>query len=78
MIAPMGAPRQGMGAAIINGILFAVGGYDGAASEVLRTLERFDPLANECRAAFMTRDGWCLLASANFEGRVLGCINADF
>ena len=30
------------------------------------------------RAALMTRGGWCMYASANFERLVLGCIKADF
>ena len=40
--------------------------------------QRPEPAGADVRARFMTGGGYCLLASANFGGLVLGCIEADF
>lgn len=41
----MTTPRSRVGVTVLNGKLYAVGGYDGASR--LNTVEVFDPIANE-------------------------------
>ena len=44
--APMLTPRHSMGVAVINGVLFAVGGFSFACNCDLSTLEAYDPASN--------------------------------
>ncbi|PIO66296.1 kelch repeat protein [Teladorsagia circumcincta] len=41
----MSVPRETLGAAALDGFVYAVGGYNG--SECLDTVERYDPFRNE-------------------------------
>ena len=36
-----------MGVAVLNGSLFAVGGYDGVARQCLNSVERYEPATDE-------------------------------
>ena len=71
-----GAFRGASGGASIHAASFAASGRCaarlelGGAARSARTADR--------RARFMTGGGYRLLASANFGGLALGCINADF
>ena len=40
----MGTKRSSLGVVVLNGLLYAVGGYDGASC--LNSTERYDPLTN--------------------------------
>ena len=53
MIAPMNTNRIGVGCAVNNRLLFAVGGYDG--QNRLRSVERYEP----------EKDEWTTVASMN-------------
>ncbi|CAJ0572254.1 unnamed protein product, partial [Mesorhabditis spiculigera] len=44
-VAPMKKPRCGVGVAVLNGLLYAVGGHDGVA--YLNCVERYDPATNQ-------------------------------
>ena len=46
-IASMSTRRSSVGVAILNGCLYAVGGYDGVARQCLNSVERYDPVADE-------------------------------
>lgn len=46
-IASMSTRRSSVGVAILNGRLFAVGGYDGVARQCLNSVECYDPEADE-------------------------------
>jgi len=45
MVASMGTKRIGVGVAVVNRLMYAVGGYDG--SNRLRSMECYDPEADE-------------------------------
>ena len=47
-VAPMSGQRSSMGVAVLQGKLYAVGGWDG--STCLDTVERFDPATNAWEA----------------------------
>ena len=53
MIAPMAMARLGVGVAIVNRLLYGVGGYDG--TNRLRSVERYHP----------ENDEWVPVASMN-------------
>jgi N-acetylneuraminic acid mutarotase len=40
-VAAMGSKRSGVGVAVVGGMLYAIGGYDG--SSFLSSVERYDP-----------------------------------
>ena len=42
-VAPMGTPRSHLASATLNGVVYAIGGWDAAA---LNTVEAYDPIAN--------------------------------
>ena len=46
-IASMSTRRSSVGVAILNGCVYAVGGYDGVARQCLNSVERYDPVADE-------------------------------
>lgn len=46
MRAPMSAPRQGLAAGTVNGIIYAAGGGAGPEGPVLATLEAYDPASD--------------------------------
>ena len=46
-IAPMGSKRYGLAAAVVGGLLYALGGYDGSS---LSSCEVYDPASNSWRA----------------------------
>ncbi|ODN06264.1 Kelch-like protein 17 [Orchesella cincta] len=62
-IAAMGTRRSCLGLCTLNGILFAVGGYDGASC--LQSCERYDPLTGiwSCCPALSQRRRYCKLAA---------------
>ena len=43
----MSTRRSSVGVAILNGHLYAVGGYDGVARQCLNSVERYDPVSDE-------------------------------
>lgn len=43
----MSTRRSSVGVAILNGCLYAVGGYDGVARQCLNSVERYNPIADE-------------------------------
>ena len=43
----MSTRRSSVGVAILNGCLYAVGGYDGVARQCLNSVERYNPLTDE-------------------------------
>ena len=43
----MSTRRSSVGVAILNGYLYAVGGYDGVARQCLNSVERYDPVSDE-------------------------------
>ena len=46
-VASMSTRRSSVGLAVLNGYLYAVGGYDGVARQCLNSVERYDPEADE-------------------------------
>ena len=42
----MSTRRSSVGLAVLNGYLYAVGGYDGVARQCLNSVERYDPEAD--------------------------------
>ena len=46
-VASMSTRRSSVGLAVLNGCLYAVGGYDGVARQCLNSVERYDPEADE-------------------------------
>ena len=42
-VAPMSSRRSSVGVAVLNGRLYAVGGYDGVARQCLNSVEKYDP-----------------------------------
>lgn len=42
-VAPMGTHRSSVGVAVMNGYLYAVGGYDGVSRLCLNSVERYNP-----------------------------------
>ncbi|XP_028156357.1 kelch-like protein 3 isoform X2 [Ostrinia furnacalis] len=65
-IAPMSTRRSSVGVAVLDGRLYAVGGYDGASRQCLQTVERYDP----------ARDAWepCPEMSARRSGAGVGAV----
>lgn len=45
MVAPMSKRRCGVGVAVLNDLLYAVGGHDG--QSYLNSIERYDPQTNQ-------------------------------
>lgn len=45
-VAGMSTRRSSVGVAVLDGKLYAVGGYDGASRQCLHTVERYDPAAD--------------------------------
>lgn len=48
-IAPMSIRRSSVGVGVLGGLLFAVGGYDGASRQCLSSVEVYDPKTDEWR-----------------------------
>jgi len=48
-MAPLSSLRGGAGAAVVNGFIYVIGGFDG--KDCLNTVEKFDPLTNEWHPA---------------------------
>ncbi|NIG59208.1 kelch-like protein 2 [Pontoporia blainvillei] len=46
-VAPMNTRRSSVGVAVVGGLLYAVGGYDGASRQCLSTVECYSATANE-------------------------------
>ena len=46
-VASMSTRRSSVGLAVLNGFLYAVGGYDGVARQCLNSVERYDSEADE-------------------------------
>ncbi|XP_072573426.1 kelch-like protein 3 isoform X2 [Paramormyrops kingsleyae] len=46
-VAPMNTRRSSVGVGMVDGKLYAVGGYDGASRQCLSTVEAYDPVTNE-------------------------------
>ena len=46
-VAPMSTRRSSVGVAVMNGYLYAVGGYDGVARQCLNLVERYNPRTNK-------------------------------
>ncbi len=46
-VASMSTRRSSVGVAVLNGFLFAVGGYDGVARQCLNSVERYDSQLDE-------------------------------
>ncbi len=42
-VAPMSTRRSSVGVAVLNGRVYAVGGYDGVARQCLNSVEKYDP-----------------------------------
>ncbi|TKS72839.1 Kelch-like protein 3 [Collichthys lucidus] len=51
-VAPMNTRRSSVGVGVVDGKLYAVGGYDGASRQCLSTVEEYDPVT----------DQWCYVA----------------
>jgi kelch-like protein 2/3 len=45
-VAPMSIRRSSVGVAVLNNLLFALGGYDGIARQCLNTVECYNPESN--------------------------------
>ncbi|KAK7878307.1 hypothetical protein WMY93_031126 [Mugilogobius chulae] len=45
-VLPMSTRRSSVGVGVVNGILYAVGGYDGATRQCLSTVEAYNPKSN--------------------------------
>ncbi len=43
MVAPMSTRRSSVGVGVVGGLLYAVGGYDGASRHCLSSVEAFSP-----------------------------------
>ncbi|EGW06996.1 Kelch-like protein 3 [Cricetulus griseus] len=46
-VAPMNTRRSSVGVGVVEGKLYAVGGYDGASRQCLSTVEQYNPATNE-------------------------------
>ncbi|KAK3565115.1 hypothetical protein QTP86_033167 [Hemibagrus guttatus] len=46
-VAPMNTRRSSVGVGVVDGKLYAVGGYDGASRQCLSTVEEYDPVTNK-------------------------------
>ncbi|XP_023581243.1 kelch-like protein 2 isoform X4 [Trichechus manatus latirostris] len=46
-VAPMNTRRSSVGVGVVGGLLYAVGGYDGASRQCLSTVECYDAVTNE-------------------------------
>ncbi|XP_072846221.1 kelch-like protein 3 isoform X2 [Pogona vitticeps] len=46
-VAPMNTRRSSVGVGVVDGKLYAVGGYDGASRQCLSTVEQYNPATNE-------------------------------
>ena len=42
-VAPMSTRRSSVGVGVLNGRVYAVGGYDGVARQCLNSVEKYDP-----------------------------------
>ncbi|XP_043113578.1 kelch-like protein 3 isoform X2 [Puntigrus tetrazona] len=51
-VAPMNTRRSSVGVGVVDGKLYAVGGYDGASRQCLSTVEEYNPVSNK----------WCYVA----------------
>ena len=63
LVADLREPRSGVGVAVVDRRLYAVGGYSGAGSEYCRSVECYDPETNV----------WELVAEMNVGRRRFGC-----
>uniref|UniRef100_A0A8C8J355 Kelch-like protein 3 n=1 Tax=Oncorhynchus tshawytscha TaxID=74940 RepID=A0A8C8J355_ONCTS len=46
-VAPMNTRRSSVGVGVVDGKLYAVGGYDGASRQCLSTVEEYNPVSNQ-------------------------------
>jgi N-acetylneuraminic acid mutarotase len=69
-VASMGSPRRGLATAVLDGKIYAIGGYTGYSGGILNTVEVYDPELNTWTpvAAMWTRR--YLLAAAALNGKI--------
>ena len=65
--APMPTPRWGLGVGVVNGILYAVGGYDGASYSAV---EAYDPATDSWTAKAPMPVGLCWFGLAVMDGLI--------
>ncbi|KAI2656731.1 Kelch-like protein 3 [Labeo rohita] len=68
-VAPMNTRRSSVGVGVVDGKLYAVGGYDGASRQCLSTVEEYNPVTNK----------WCYVAdmSTRRSGAGVGVLNGQ-
>uniref|UniRef100_A0A672MW90 Kelch-like protein 3 n=1 Tax=Sinocyclocheilus grahami TaxID=75366 RepID=A0A672MW90_SINGR len=68
-VAPMNTRRSSVGVGVVDGKLYAVGGYDGASRQCLSTVEEYNPVSNK----------WCYVAdmSTRRSGAGVGVLSGQ-
>ena len=71
-VAPMAVARRGLAVAVLDGKLYALGGYDAttAGMTVLSSVERYDPVTNVWEEAAPMAEPRCLFAVAVLDGKL--------